>query len=263
MNEYLMAGNQFAFQFYGLPEIEVLYDNVTQRLAEYMKEYNISEEAIVHIELIFRQKDKKLLSEFSLEKPSHVTRSDIVNTERELVIPVSINESSLGKALPVTTSNGQITHINVVLNDNPVNFLSVIRDNAKIIKQGHKDKITIFDDGFKFYLLRDKVDFILAIKVLGANSVKKIRYTLNGVILSSVTDVAVEDVILRHSDNKQLVVREGKVVFITQNIKLLPLKRPILKSLTHSMQIIDDFCFINIMSINGTYRVIIKTRQFY
>lgn len=41
MNEYLMAGNQFGFQFYGLPEIEVLYDNVTQRLVEYMKEYNI------------------------------------------------------------------------------------------------------------------------------------------------------------------------------------------------------------------------------
>lgn len=56
-----------------------------------MNDYNFNEEAIVYVEIIFRQKDKKLLSEFHLIKPSHVTKSEVFNTEKYLNVPLPIS----------------------------------------------------------------------------------------------------------------------------------------------------------------------------
>lgn len=226
-----MAGNQFGYTFSSLADIRGLFDVVTQRLTEYMEQYNLTDEAIIYIELIFRQKDKRLLSEFNLEKPFHVTKYEVLKTERELVIPVSVSEKSIGKPLSVNTSNGLITHINLNLQDKMVNFLDVIRNNAKLIRAGHKDNITHFYENFRFYLLKDKSDFVLAIKKLSPNSIDKIRYSLNGVIISSVSDIAVNDIILRKSGEKQVVIRDGNIVSLTQNIKLKALEKPIAKPL--------------------------------
>lgn len=226
-----MAGNQFGFTFSSLSDIKGLFDVVNEKVRDYMEQYNLTDDAIIYRELIFRQKDKRLLSEFYLEKPSHVTKYDVVNTERDLIIPVSINEKSIGRPLPVNISNGLITHINLYHNDKMVNFLDVIRNNAKLIRTGHKDNIINFDKDFKFYLLKDKIDYVLAVKILAPNIINKIKYSLNGVILSSVSDIAVNNTVLRKSGEKQIVIRDSNIVSLTQNIKLKALEKPTTKPL--------------------------------
>ena len=67
-----MAGNQFGF-IYSVDaniEAEVMYQ-VTARLDYYLDVYEIKASDVMYVQS-FRQKDKKLLSEFSLDKPFHV-----------------------------------------------------------------------------------------------------------------------------------------------------------------------------------------------
>lgn len=153
----------------------------------------------MHLLYKYRQKDKKLLSEFSLSKKAHISKSEFIITEKKLTVPVSINDDSIGKPLSVNVSNGVITNINITINDKQVNFLDLIRNRAKVLRLNHKDNITHFYENFRFYLLKDKSDFVLAIKKLSANSIDKIRYSLSGVVISHVTDNAVDNLILRSS----------------------------------------------------------------
>ena len=75
---------------------------------DYFDHYKLIEEYIVHIEISFKQ---KLLSEFSLNRPLHVFKDEIINTDKLLNILVSVNEESLGESLRVKTHNGFITWI--------------------------------------------------------------------------------------------------------------------------------------------------------
>lgn len=229
-----------------------------------MEDYNLSEQAIVHIELIFRQKDKKLFYEFHLEKPTHVTKSEFVNTERDLIIPLSVNEDSIGTPLPVMTSKGLITHINIDYDGKSIKFLDVIKNSAKLIRRGHKDNITSFDEGFKFYLLKDRIDFVLAVKILGANTINKIRYSLKGVVLSSVSDIAIDDIVLRKSGEKELIIRDGNIVYLTQNIKLIPLHKPVSKPLFveyNNIGVIDIETYIAEDETNKVYALGFMTSE--
>ena len=146
-------------------------------------------------------------------------------------MPVSINEDSIGKPLSVNVSNGVITNINITINDKQVNFLDLIRDRAKVLRLNHKDNITHFDENFRFYLLKDKSDFVLAIKKLSANSIDKIRYFISGVVISHVTDNAVDNLILRSSGERLITIDNGKIVNTRQNIKLKALESPNYKPL--------------------------------
>ena len=173
VDEFFMAAYQFGFNYRHKDIIKSLLDVVTKRLIEYMVLYNLTEESIVYIQISFRQKDKKLLSEFlpvHRDNVSYIPKPDLNNIDSNLSIPVSINEESLGKPLPVDISNGLITHIHMEIGNEPINFLDVIKNNAKILRSKHKDNINSFDDKFKFYLLKDKRDYILAVKVLGSDN---------------------------------------------------------------------------------------------
>ena len=68
---------------------------------------------------------------------------------------------------------------------------------AKILRPTHKDNITSFSKHYRFYLLRDKYQYVLAVKISGADTVDKIRYSLSGVVLGHVTDIALGDMIIR------------------------------------------------------------------
>ena len=229
-----MAGNQYGFNYSSELDIKNLLAVISNKLEQYMSIYNLSEDAIAYIQITFRQKDKKLLSEFSLlssDNLIHIPRSDLKSVENNLSIPVSIDEDSLGKALPVYISEGIITHIHLEIDGKLVNFLDIIKSNAKMLRAKHKDNIISFDSSFKFYLLKDNYDYVLAVKILGIDSVDKIRYSMNGVILSHVTDTVVNDIILRNTGEKQIVIRGNNVISSTQNIKLKALIRPISKPL--------------------------------
>lgn len=163
LDEFFMAGNQFGFTYSSESDLKSLLAVISEKLEEYMSIYNLSDDAIVYIQVTFRQKDKKLLSEFSLLSSDgtdrkdlfHIPRSDLKSVESNLSIPVSIDEDSLGKALPVDISDGLITHIHLEIDGKLVNFLDIIKSNAKILRAKHKDNIISFDSSFKFYLLKD------------------------------------------------------------------------------------------------------------
>ena len=226
-----MAGNQCGFNYTCDSDIKGLFTVVSDKLEEYMSSYNLSEEAIVYIEITIRQKDKKLLSEFSLpscdgkHNITHIPKFHIFKVENYLSIPVSINEDYLGKPLPVDISNGLITHIHINIDDKLVNFLDSIINSDKLLRTNHKDKITSFDGHFKFYLLKDRYDYVLAVKILAPDSVYKIKYSIRGVVLSYATDRAVNEVILRDIGEKQLVIRGKNVISSTYNIKLKALDK--------------------------------------
>ena len=116
LDSFFMAGSQFGFNFHSDLEIEDFFSIVMSRIKEYFDIYNLSEHDIVYIQISFSQKNKKLLSEFSLEKPFYITRHENLWTENKLSIPVSINQDSIGKPLPTIISNGIITHINLSIN---------------------------------------------------------------------------------------------------------------------------------------------------
>lgn len=137
-----------------------------------------------------------------------------------------------------------------------VNFLDVIKNSAKLIRAKHKDNIVNFYEGFKFYLLIDKTDFVLAVKILGANSISKIKYSLNGVVFSSVSDVAVDDIVLRSSGEKQHVIRNGNIVSLTKNIKLKALEKPTMKRL------LVEYGNIGVIDIE-TYKATDQTYKVY
>ena len=63
-DNYFMAGNQFGFLYSSKINIDELYGTIISRLEEYFTNYNLTDEDIVYIELIFRKFDTKLLSEF-------------------------------------------------------------------------------------------------------------------------------------------------------------------------------------------------------
>ena len=108
---------------------------------------NISD--VVYIQILFRLKDVKLLSEFSLDRPSHVSVPENIMGEKILNIPVSVNRDSLGKPLTVLVDNGFITNIILNILGKDVNFLDIIKEKAKYLPTNHKDNIRSFDDNFK------------------------------------------------------------------------------------------------------------------
>lgn len=97
IDSFFMAGNQFGFDYYSDSDIEQLHDDAMSKLQFYLDEYNLTGDAVVYVQFSFKQSDKTLLSEFSLDKPTHITVSENTITQNKLNIPVSINEDSLGK----------------------------------------------------------------------------------------------------------------------------------------------------------------------
>lgn len=108
INEYFMAGNQFGFIYSCKTDVDELQLIVHQRLEVLLDEYNISAEDIRYVMISFRQKDQKLLSEFSLNEKDHISTPDFKLAENKLIVPVSVNEESLGIPLRVITFKNQV-----------------------------------------------------------------------------------------------------------------------------------------------------------
>lgn len=226
-----MAGYQFGFDFSSEADVVNLFTTVVSRLKEYIDLCKLTPEAIVYVQINFRKKDKKLLSEFSLDKPSHISKQENIITESMLTIPVSINKDSIGDPLTVSISNGIITNINLIINSKQLNLLDIIKNKAKLLRANHKDNITSFYENLKFYLLKDKYDYVLAVKLVDNHSIEKIRYSIDGVIINHVTDVVVDNSVIRSSGERQVVIKGDKIAFIKQNIKIKPIDKPSIKPL--------------------------------
>lgn len=159
-----MAGDQFGLTLHTKDDVDLFFIDVEERLDHYLDFYKIPKGSVVYSLISFRPKDKKLLSEFSLDKPYHVPTHEHTLTRHDLTIPVSVNEESLGKPLAVEISGTTISDIILVLAGKKVNFLDVIKNKAKLLRANHVNNITSFDKSFKFYLLLDKNHYVLAVK---------------------------------------------------------------------------------------------------
>lgn len=189
-NKFFMAGNQFGFLYSSQYDIDNLAVIINARLEDYFQEYNLQDGDIVYIQLLFRKFDVKLQSEFSIDdikRKDGLLDMDITLENNTFNIPVSISDDYLGKPIDVTIENDFIVNIPITINGKKQNFLDLIKARSKVLSTNHKDKIDSYDSGFKFYLLRDYSEYVLAIKSMD-DSFTKIRYSLSGVIISKVTD---------------------------------------------------------------------------
>ena len=98
-------------------------------------------------------------------KLPHIFDSERASVERGLYLPVSMAEDSLGTPLDVEASDGLIHNIPLEIRGKLVNFLDLIKAKASMLSPKHKDNITSFDVSYKFYLLKDKYQYVLAVKV--------------------------------------------------------------------------------------------------
>lgn len=224
-NSYFMAGNQWGFTFIDDSSIDKLYTIVRSKLDNYFSFYDLIDEDIVYVQLIFRELNVKLLSEFILDSKDH-NKSEILENKRSLNIPISVSEYSLGLPLNKTINNHIITNVDVVIKGNKVNFLDIIKDKAKLLRSNHTDNITSFDKDAKFYLVRYTVPFVLVINKKDNVSLEKIRYSLDGVIISRVMDYFDGDVVTRVSNGKNIIIRDNKILSMSQDIKLKSIEKP-------------------------------------
>jgi hypothetical protein len=227
IDSFFMLGNQFGFDFSSEDKIYDLLGIVIDRLEEAFEEYNLIDESVVYVQLTFRKLDTKLLSVFSLDKSNHISSTDIISTKRKLNIPVSVSEDSLGKPLGIIVENNKIIDLILILNNKRINFLDVIRNKAKFIRAKHSDNITDFDGSFKFYLLKDVNYYILAVKYIEESSLEKIRYSLDGVVINRVIDRKDNNnLVVRKSGEKEIMLANNKVLMTKQNIKLKCIEKP-------------------------------------
>ena len=263
-DSFFMVGNQFGFSFKSTDDIDNLLSDIKFRLNDYLEDYNLSDDSITYIQVSFKQLDIRLLSEFILNKPKHITINDFNNTYRKLNIPVSINSDSLGKPLDIQIVNNVITDIVLIYKNKRINFMDVIKEKAKFLSKSHKDNINTFDTSYKFYLLKDIRYYILAIKIIDNNTIEKIRYSLDGILINRVIDTIHNNFIIRKSGGKEIIINNNynTIDFIKQDITLKPIPKPSFKSNpipNPNIGVIDTETYLDNNNINKIYALGFRT----
>ena len=84
---------------------------------------------------------------------------------------------------------------------------------------------------------------------------KKIRYFLDGIVVSHVIDRVLNNFFIRNIDNKEIVFRNNKVICIKQNIKLKAVDKPESKTLFIEDNNIGSFDIETYRNNNGETKV--------
>lgn len=115
----------------------------------------------------------------------------------------------------------------------------------------------MFDSSFKFYFKIDtKSTYILAVRGVDDYNVEKIRYSLDGVVISYIIDQLLEDnTILIKAGKYQFLIKDNKVVYSKQDILLRPIEKPCFKSLPISNPNIGSFDCETYTSENGDVKI--------
>lgn len=139
-----------------------------------------------------------------------------------------LHNELIGKPLQKVIKDDKISEISIIINNKHCNFLDLIKSKAEVLRNDHKDKIESFDSEFNFYLLRDNIDYVLAVKHVNDKTIEKIRYSINGVVMSHIIDYENDNMIIRKSvsNDKEIVVVDNKVISMKQPIFLKYLKKP-------------------------------------
>ena len=228
---FRMCGRQFAFKLSLQQNILDLSQIISARISDFYNSYQVAEPDIVYIQLSFKEVDSKLLAEFSLDKDNadYQLISKPVNKAVEdlSVIPRTISETTLDNYLKTSLDVvGNISHIHLVKGGVPVNFLDIIREKASVLGIKHPEHIISFDGYFRFYYIKyPKSDYVLAVKELDNFSIHKLRYTLDGILLSQLTDRLIgPNTVYRKLGNNELIIKNNKSVEMKQSLTLRPLE---------------------------------------
>ncbi|KAF1934493.1 hypothetical protein EJ02DRAFT_493133, partial [Clathrospora elynae] len=108
------------------------------------------------------------------------------------------------------------------------NFLDIIKSKTKLLRATHKDNIVSFDSGFKLYILKDTVSYVLAVKYIDDSTIEKIRYSINGVILNHIIDSKNNYMVIRTSESnrKEIVFDDKKIITTKKPILLRAIEKP-------------------------------------
>lgn len=188
---------------------------------------------MIYVQAMLKKVDEKIITEFlsnrftlksEVKAKLPIDKNIAIKTHN---LPISINEKTLGTVLPTRLdSDGNITKIDYNINGITTKFLDLIKNKSKFLKPGHKDRINVLDSSFKFYLLStNTTKYILGISKLSDNVYRKIRFSLQGVVLANIVDrLKDNNVITREDGNTTYYISNGIVSHKTQLINLLSIK---------------------------------------
>nr|YP_008965337.1 hypothetical protein [Rhynchosporium agropyri]AHC02313.1 hypothetical protein [Rhynchosporium agropyri] len=154
------------------------------------------------------------------------------STTASLSIPSNTEENYLGKALFVVGENNIVTYIPVNIQGVLINLLDKINEKNHLIRNKHKDIRTSFDMSCKFYHIKSRIDYILVIRILKDNQVEKIKYSLSGVLLSSVVDTTDGNKVSRFRGSETLHIVDNIAMDKSNKITFKPIESYKVKSRT-------------------------------
>ena len=256
VDSFFMAGSQFGFKYNNKQDVDKFLYSVNARLDNYFSGYNLGNDCIEYIQLSFRKTDNVLLSEFILNKPEHIVEDDYKAVKRNLNIPMSINEASLGKPLLTKLdSENNVTHIFLNIKGKQVNFMDIINDQLGILLHNNPNRVISLHGGYKFYFLKDKIPYVLCVDSTDLSKIEKIRFSLGGVMINRVTDSVVDDYVVRNAGNKVIYFKDNEVMESIQNIKLKPVEKPVIKQIFVSNPNLGSIDCETYLSNDNTYKV--------
>lgn len=134
-------------------------------------------------------------------------------------LPFFVDRNYLGTPLKtVLDFKNIISQIIVSIGNKKVNFIDLIKGKAKILGSKHYLNITSFDSYFKFFILKDyRSYFVMGLNTVNNTNVVYIRFSLNGIIISFISDsLLYNGIIAIKYDNNELHIKDNNVLFSKQ-----------------------------------------------
>jgi hypothetical protein len=120
-----MVGNQHGFIYSSKYDLEEISTILTSSMIYYLEEYSLIKDDILYVELIFRNKDKIWLSEFTpdLNKALSVTFKSKTSDLLELPVSIKLEE---GGSIPLQTKtkDGLVYDIITGIDGKVINFFN-------------------------------------------------------------------------------------------------------------------------------------------
>lgn len=241
-DQYRTAGYQFGFVLHSYKDLIHLHKEAVERVDRLMREYNIPVQLLVHITFEFIPVKASLLSDFSL-KPSNEdgytlnsekVDSPVIEFDNQLTnldrIPVTTKLDNVIPSIQTEVKDGLVTNIPVEVKGEVINLLDKIMEQNHFLllkKTGNNNVIHNFDDKWKFSLIEGiKYTNVLATRFDDESTVTKIRYSLNGLVISRVVDKLLPDnSVVRYYKNYQLNIRDKVTTIVKYVVNLIPIKR--------------------------------------
>lgn len=235
---YRMVGHQFQFTFSSLFSFEILHETVDSKIKVFFQDYKITASDVVYIILTFVPLKTELLSDFSLDPVDKEiiyklgVDKDMTSTEKLNNIPITTNFNNILTPIDVVIKNGICVDIPIDTKDGRINLLDLIRKQTKLLNLKVRGSvINEFDNKWLFYLVDGYLNsYRLAYRYQDTRTVRKIRYSLQGVILEDVKDVLSEqneNVIVRYYNNYEYTIENNLITKYKYNMNLIPIKRKI------------------------------------